>query len=1279
MRYNPARKEVILKVVYYGPGLAGKTSNLQYLCARAPAGQASELISVDTHSERTLQFDFLATELGIIQGYAVRLDFYTVPGQSYYAGTRRQILTGADAVVFVADSRREALDENIDAMNEMLNNLRHHRLPEDLPIVLQYNKQDLPTAVAPEQLQPLMNVRNWPSFGAVAITGEGVSETCEALVRQLIDQVEQTDLPVIIASDSPTTPTPTPLPAAPTSWLITCFRCQSMLEVPSAGIGEIYTCGVCQTQVQVIDPERGQTGLPQNAPRPITGIHSPPRAVEDEYRANDASGTGSGGVHALKVTPIQPSRSGYIVPATDFPLDGFAVLNLLDENAQGRRLRVREVANGKVYRALVLAPALLAQPGYFDSVEPYTRMTGPVQHPNLLHLASFRQNGEALIFLSTDPVDYEPLSHVLSRRRALAPPHAIGIIRQLALALEEGARHGAIHGWLRPDVVLVAPDGNVLLDELCIPPNPRFLIRELAGASAATEYYLAPEYLNDEVRGDVRGDIFLLGALLFRMITGEGLVTGYNAMEALHKLAANGPRLLRDAQQGISRELNNFYLKLVAVDRSQRFQTYGELLDGIDRFGGGAKRQNLQLTAAQQHNPSVTGGMTRPGGAQTGRRGGTGPLPPAPPRTRSGRDPSGGHAVLPSRRVPPANGNGPLVILVIVMVILATAVVYMIFLQPQHGRTVTDAQSPSTTVPETLTARPELPVAPRIELPLPTKNPHVPSSLAPADSVPAVSSAQTRLEIRRIIADQLVAEQYSGALKTCERLTDPIDKQESQVLVLSKHESRKLDIERLLTSGVDPAVIRKELEPARTSWGFPGDLEWAVAVQSKADALALANSAPAAVAPAENQGALGEFGPTRPAPWVVTSTKVDDPSNAAKPLAPKSTAPTAQILPTVDAAATAYGAVVRALSANQLPQAQAVIAALEIGSPTTRALRQLSEWWPGRAQFLNRIAATKVIKLRFNHPTTNEVVDVVSADATGVTVMSAAGSSSNVTWGQIPPKSLAKLFMDATLTPGASSDELASGAAVQFIAEEPLQAGLIAKRAKAVLGERTASIETLIDLAARRNVVGLLNKGFDAVRSDNTKAAAEVNAELRKLDKNLLKPYEADLERLNRLLTQATVGLPPVSTAPTLEPKGPNQLPRDIKERQAALRTLGWEPVGDAWLDGTQVRLAPNSGISFELSRNIAGFSINAQGAGYLRLIPTRGAAGAAVKGGVPLPLSAELTNSFTVNFSRDAMVVLDSRGMVIQSLPLSAPPTIFLIISTAEATLITVPKPNTL
>ncbi len=208
----------------------------------------------------------------------------------------------------------------------------------------------------------------------------------------------------------------------------------------------------------------------------------------------------------------------------------------------------------------------------------------------------------------------------------------MGIVRQVALALEEAARHGVVHGRLRPEVVLVSPEGNVLLDELAVPKNHRYLVRELSGASAATEYYLAPEHLSDETRSDVRADIFLFRALLFRMMTGEGLVTGYNAHEALHKVVANGARTLRSVQGGVSRDLDLLFQKLVAAERKDRFQGYREVIDTLDRFGGGAKRQTLRLTS-NISNPAPGSGSIRRSGTVTGQipRGlggtATGPIP----------------------------------------------------------------------------------------------------------------------------------------------------------------------------------------------------------------------------------------------------------------------------------------------------------------------------------------------------------------------------------------------------------------------------------------------------------------------------------------------------------------------------------------------------------------------------------------------------------------------------------------------------------------------------
>lgn len=1283
MRYNLTRQEVILKVVYYGPGLAGKSSNLQFLQRRAPAGAASPLVSVDTHSERTLQFDFLATELGKVQGFDVRLDFATVPGQSYYAATRREVLTNADGVVFVADSRREALDENIDAMNEMLGNLRHHGLPDDLPIIIQYNKQDLPTAVPPEQLQPLMNVRGWPSFAAVASTGEGVAETCESLARMLVDRLSRTELPMLIQPGQNQTTYGTPAPVAPKSWLISCFRCQSMLDVPSAKIGEAYTCGVCQTALAIVDPERGTTGLPAGAPRPITGNHprSRPSAQLDEdiYQAYEQPGSGA----ALRPGTGQIQRAtgtgqhqraaagsfvrGGLVPVGEFPLPGFTVLGIIDENAQARRLRVRESQTGKSFRATILAPSLLAVPGYREAVESYTRMTGPIRHPNLLPLVSFRQANEEMVFLSPDPQDYESLSHVLSRRRALAPPHALGILRQIVLALEEGSRHGAIHGWLRPDAVLVNAEGNVLVDEMCIPPAHSYLTRELAGVSAATEYYLAPEYLNDDLRGDIRSDIFLCGALFFRMLTGEGLVTGYNAMEALHKLTANGPRMLRDAQPSISRELNNFFLRLVAVDRSQRFQAYGELLDAIDRFGGGAKRQNLQLTSAQSRPAS--------GGVQSGRRGGTGQLPAVPRPGRITRDPSGGHPVLPPVRRK-KESSAPFLMVVVVMLLLTGIVTAIIVMQPQRGSGFAEMSQPDV---------PSTPPAPRPVEPKSTR------PLAPRPSGDAIAGGTSgeqnreRAELRRQLADQLVSEQYAAALKIAEKITDPVERRESQNQVLAHHDGRKKDLEVLLKPGVDPVALAKLLEPARTTWGLPGDVNWALAVKSRADALALddqsaqeAGLKPGEKTPPENEHDLG---PSPLNPLVPVFPKNNDliagtPLVAKEPSAVVAPASTPEVLPLVDQASVAYGSIVRALAANQLAQAQTALVDLDPADPTTSALKQMIGWWPVRIDLLNRVAGTKAAKLRFSHPTTGDLVDVTAADANGMTVMSANGSSSVLTWGQVPLKSQAKMMADAAGVPGATADELGGTAVAQLVGEDPVIASVIARKGKVALGDKVEFIDRLVELNGRRQAVNLLNKGFDAGRAADYPAAVATLAEIRKLDKAWLKGLDAEVARLEQASVEPAVIK---STQPPTagEQIHNNALPSDVKERQAALRTLGWEPVGDAWLAGTSVQLRPNAGISFELSKAVTGFTIEAKGAGYLRLIPTRGTVGTpTTKGGIPLPLNDEHSGNFTVNFTRDGMTVLDGRGLVIQTLPLSAPPTLFLIISTADATLVTVPKP---
>jgi signal recognition particle receptor subunit beta len=181
---NFAAREITCKIVYYGPGRSGKTTNLQYIFGRVPEGRRGRMVSLATHTDRTLFFDFLPLDLGSISGFATKFQLYTVPGQSYYGSTRRLVLQGADGVVFVADSQGRRLDDNVESLQDMQTNLLEQGVDvRQLPIVLQYNKQDLPPdlILTPEELDDALNFRTVQSFSADALHGGGVFETLKAI------------------------------------------------------------------------------------------------------------------------------------------------------------------------------------------------------------------------------------------------------------------------------------------------------------------------------------------------------------------------------------------------------------------------------------------------------------------------------------------------------------------------------------------------------------------------------------------------------------------------------------------------------------------------------------------------------------------------------------------------------------------------------------------------------------------------------------------------------------------------------------------------------------------------------------------------------------------------------------------------------------------------------------------------------------------------------------------------------------------------------------------
>jgi mutual gliding-motility protein MglA len=185
---NYSTREITCKIVYYGPGRSGKTSNLQYIHAFVPEERKGPMVSLATETDRTLFFDFLPLDLGTISGFRTRMQLYTVPGQVYYNATRKLVLRGADGVVFIADSQPEQFEENIESLRNLHENLLEENIDvRSYPLVIQYNKRDLPGVLPVAELDDVLNFRGVPSFPAAAVAGDGVFDTLKS-VSQLVLQ-----------------------------------------------------------------------------------------------------------------------------------------------------------------------------------------------------------------------------------------------------------------------------------------------------------------------------------------------------------------------------------------------------------------------------------------------------------------------------------------------------------------------------------------------------------------------------------------------------------------------------------------------------------------------------------------------------------------------------------------------------------------------------------------------------------------------------------------------------------------------------------------------------------------------------------------------------------------------------------------------------------------------------------------------------------------------------------------------------------------------------------
>jgi len=324
--FNYSTMQMAAKVVYYGPGLCGKTTNLSYIYGHTANDSRGEMVSLETETDRTLFFDLLPIDVGSIAGFNTRIQLYTVPGQVFYNTTRKLVLKGVDGVVFVADSQRPMLSANIESLRNLEENLGEMGLSlETLPIVIQYNKRDLPDVLPVDELNRAMNPRGWPHFEASAVTGQGVFETLKGISKLTLITLKKrltkmsSDSPrpaagapraAAPAAAAPASPAPRPAPApAP----------RPTPSLPTSRTGAAPIAGKAKSsQVDVLAElekirKQALSGVPEAPSRPAAPAPRPAPPAPAPPAAARAATNGKGEIHrsvelTLKRSEYQRAR-----------------------------------------------------------------------------------------------------------------------------------------------------------------------------------------------------------------------------------------------------------------------------------------------------------------------------------------------------------------------------------------------------------------------------------------------------------------------------------------------------------------------------------------------------------------------------------------------------------------------------------------------------------------------------------------------------------------------------------------------------------------------------------------------------------------------------------------------------------------------------------------------------------------------------------------------------------------------------------------------------------
>lgn len=318
VQINFAQKSVTVKIVYYGPGMSGKTTNLEVVHQKAPDESRGDLTSISTDGDRTLFFDFMPLDLGTVAGMKTQFQIYTVPGQVYYNSTRKLVLQGVDGVIFIADSSASMMEENKESLNNLQDNLAEYgKGLNEIPIVIQYNKRDLPDALPVEVLQAELNPHGWPSFEGIASSGQGVFPTLKGLAATVLDTIhEQTggagsrslpqspqpaaSAPTGLSAATPVPP-PAPMPAAQAA--------------PAPAAPEAPRAPVPSTPPAPAAPAPAPSF---NAPAPVEA--SQPAPAQGGFAAPSAGGFAAPSPGAAPANPPSMAQPGFGAPAPAAPV-----------------------------------------------------------------------------------------------------------------------------------------------------------------------------------------------------------------------------------------------------------------------------------------------------------------------------------------------------------------------------------------------------------------------------------------------------------------------------------------------------------------------------------------------------------------------------------------------------------------------------------------------------------------------------------------------------------------------------------------------------------------------------------------------------------------------------------------------------------------------------------------------------------------------------------------------------------------------------------------------